>query len=130
MISNFNGYQAYQKNKYETASPHRLITMLYDGVIRFANQAISQIESNNIEGTNQAVKRMQDIVYELIACLNFNEGKDIAVQLNSLYMYVIDLSIRSNIEKNVEPLQQAIAIIIDIKASWEQIGKEVTMNNG
>lgn len=130
MISNINGYQAYQKNKYETASPHRLITMLYDGVIRFANQAISQIEIQNIEGTNQAVKRMQDIVYELIACLNFNEGKEIAVQLNSLYMYVIDLSVRSNIEKNIEPLLEAIGIITDIKASWEQIGKEVTMNNG
>lgn len=130
MISNFQGYQAYQKNKYETASPHRLISMLYDGVIRFANQAISQIESKHIEGTNQAIKRMQNIVYELIACLNFDEGKELAVQLNALYTYVIDLSIRSNIQKKVEPLQEAISIITEIKSSWDQIGKEVTMNNG
>lgn len=130
MISNINGYQAYQKNKYETASPHRLITMLYDGAIRFATQAIKQIETGNVEGTNQAIQKMQDIVFELIACLNFNEGKDIAVQLNNLYRYVIDLSIRSNIEKSVEPLQEAISIITEIKSSWEQIGKEVSMGNG
>lgn len=130
MISNMQGYQAYQKNKYETASPHRLITMLYDGVIRFANQAISRIESEDIEGTNQAIQRMQDIVYELITCLNFDEGKDIAVQLNALYTYVIDLSVRSNLEKKIEPLQEAISIIKDIKSSWEQIGKEVSMSNG
>lgn len=130
MISNINGYQAYQKNKYETASPHRLITMLYDGAIRFANQAIKQIETGNVEGTNQAIQKMQDIVFELIACLNFNEGKEIATQLNGLYHYVIDLSIRGNIEKQVEPIEEAITIISEIKSSWEQIGKEVSLGNG
>src|SRR5690606_35186563 len=106
MISNLNGYQAYQKNKYETASPHRLITMLYEGAIRFANHAINNIKSNNREETNKAVQRFQDIIYELISCLNFNEGKDIADGLNSLYNYVIELSIKGNIEQNVEPLQE------------------------
>jgi len=124
------GYQAYQKNKYETASPHRLITMLYEGVIRFANQAINEIESSNIQGSNLAIKRMQDIVYELIACLNFKEGKEIAEQLHPLYQYVIDLSVRSNLEKTVDPLKEAILIITDIKSSWEQIGKDVALSNG
>ncbi|MFC6334899.1 flagellar export chaperone FliS [Paenibacillus septentrionalis] len=129
MISNLNGYQAYQKNKYETASPHRLITMLYEGAIRFATRAINQIEQNNLEETNNAIKRFQDIIYELISCLNFNDGKEVAVGLNSLYMYVIELSIKGNIEQSAEPLQEAIGIITEIKASWEQIAKEVNITN-
>lgn len=129
MISHKNGFQAYQKNKYETASPHRLITMLYDGVIRFANQAIKKIEENNVEGKNQALKRMQDVVYELISCLNFDQGKDIAGHLNKLYVYVIDLSILANIENRIEPLHEAIDIITEIKSSWEQIAKEVSRLN-
>lgn len=130
MISNLNGYQAYQKNKYETASPHRLITMLYDGAIRFATHAMKQVEQQNREETNKAIQRFQDIMYELIACLNFNEGKDVAVGLNALYTYVIELSIKGNIEQSVEPLQEAIGIIKEIKTSWEQIGKEVNISNG
>ncbi|GIP19095.1 flagellar protein FliS [Paenibacillus montaniterrae] len=130
MISSLNGYQAYQKNKYETASPHRLITMLYDGAIRFANQAIKHIENQNVAETNQAIQRFQDIIYELMSCLNFNEGKEIATNLQALYTYVIELSIRSNLEKTTEPLHEAVTIISEIKSSWEQIGKEVNMSNG
>lgn len=128
MIANFNGYQAYQKNKYETASPHRLITMLYEGAIRFGNQTIGFIENDDIEGKNRSIQRFQDIIYELISCLNFNEGKEIANNLYALYTYVLELSTRSNIEKSTEHLKEAISIIADIKSSWEQIGKEVQMN--
>lgn len=128
MIANFNGYQAYQKNKYETASPHRLITMLYEGAIRFGNQTVGFIENGDIEGKNRSIQRFQDIIYELISCLNFNEGKEIANNLYALYTYVLELSTRSNIDKTTEPLKEAISIITEIKSSWEQIGKDVQMN--
>ncbi|MGI2296585.1 flagellar export chaperone FliS [Paenibacillus sp. GXUN7292] len=130
MIPNYSGYQAYQKNKYETASPHRLIAMLYDGTLRFMNQAIQKIEQSDIEGSNIAINRAQDIVYELIACLNFDQGKEIANNLNNLYRYIIDLLIKSNIEKNTDALREAISIISEIKEAWNQIGKEVSVSNG
>lgn len=128
MISNFNGYQAYQKNKYETASPHRLITMLYDGAIRFMNQSITNIEAQDIEATNISLSRAQDIVNELIACLNFDNGNDVAVNLNNLYRYVIDLLIKANIGKSADPIHEAISIIKDIREAWQGISKEVQMN--
>lgn len=128
MIANMNGYQAYQKNKYSTASPHRLITMLYDGAIRFTNQAINCIEQGNIQGKSEAIQRFQDIIYELSSCLNFKEGKEIADNLYSLYSYMIELSNRSSIELTIEPLQEIISIISELKIAWEQIGKEVQMN--
>ena len=128
MISNFNGYQAYQKNKYETASPHRLITMLYDGAIRFMNQSIANVQAQDIEATNLSLSRAQEIINELIACLNFKEGNEIAVNLNNLYSYVIDLLIKANIGKSVEPIHEAIAIIKEIREAWMAIGKEVQMN--
>ena len=128
MIANVNGYQAYQKNKYSTASPHKLIAMLYDGAIRFANQAISCIEQRDIEGKASAIRRFQEIIYELISCLNFREGKVLADNLYSLYNYIIELSNKSSIEMSVQPLKEAIGIIVEIKSAWEQIGKEVQIN--
>lgn len=128
MIANMNGYQAYQKNKYSTASPHRLITMLYDGAIRFANQTINYIEQGNIQGKADALQRFQDIIYELSSCLNFKEGKEVADNLYSLYNYIIELSNRSSLEMKVEPLQDAINVIEELKSAWEQIGKEVQIN--
>jgi len=130
LISHNNGYQAYQKNKYETASPHRLITMLYEGAIRFMSRAATSLDATDIANGNAAITRAQDILYELIACLNFDEGKDIAHNLNNLYRYVIDLTVQANIKKESAPLREAINIITEIKASWEQIGREVSMTNG
>lgn len=124
-MNSYGGLQAYQKNKYETASPHRLILMLYEGAIRYMANAKKQIEVSDIEGTNTSIIKSQDIIYELIACLNFDEGKEIAENLSSLYYYVIDLTVKANIEKDVSHLDEAISIIKEIKESWEQIGKEV-----
>ena len=128
MISSFNGYQAYQKNKYETASPHRLIAMLYDGALRFMNQSIANVQAQDIAATNLSLSRAQDIINELIACLNFEQGNEIAINLNNLYRYINDLLIRANIQKNVEPIQEAIEIVKDIRDAWQTIGREVAMN--
>ena len=35
-----NPYNQYQRTAVETATPTRLVVMLYDGAIRFLNQAI------------------------------------------------------------------------------------------
>ncbi|MEK4248265.1 flagellar export chaperone FliS [Paenibacillus sp. FSL W7-1287] len=130
MITNINGYQAYQKNKYETASPHRLITMLYEGAIRYTNQAIKLMHSDDISGSNAAIQRAQDIVYELISCLNFDQGKEIAENLNALYTYTIELYVKGNIEKNINHLEEANGIISELKSAWEQMGKETKLSHG
>lgn len=128
MISSFNGYQAYQKNNYETASPHRLISMLYDGALRFMNQSIANVQAQDIAATNLSLSRAQDIINELIACLNFEQGNEIATSLNNLYRYINDLLIQANIQKKVEPIQEAIVIVKDIRDAWQTIGREVAMN--
>lgn len=123
-----NGYQSYQRNKYETASPHRLIVMLYDGALRFGRQAIECIKNNDIQGKSTNIAKFQDVVYELIACLNLEKGKDIASNLLSIYNYIIELSLKSSLNMNTKPLQEALSIIEEIKSSWVQIGKEVQLN--
>lgn len=125
MQANLRGYQAYQQNKYMSASPHRLIVMLYEGAIRFANQAIPYIEAGDVQGKHTAIQRFQDIIYELMSCLNFKEGGEIAQNLNSLYTYIIDLANQSSSTMTVEPLREANQIIGELKEAWEQIGKEV-----
>ena len=130
MIPNRNGYQAYQRNKYETASPHRLILMLYEGALRFSAQAIKELELKNINETNRLLQKTQDIMYELIACLNRDEGGDVAANLHNLYMYIIDLLIKANMKKDPAHVIEAMEILTEIKSAWEQVGKEVSISNG
>lgn len=127
---NRNGYQAYQKNKYDTASPHKLILMLYEGAIRFCNQASRALDNQNITDANVALQKAQNVVYELITCLNFKEGGSIATNLHRIYTYVIDLLIKANTEKNKSLIEEALELLVDIKSAWEQIGKEVSVGHG
>lgn len=124
---NMAGYQAYQKNKYETASPHKLILMLFDGAVRFSKQAVSSLEKKDINQANTAILKVQGIMYELLSSINEEQGGEIAQNLKNLYLYIIDRLVQANLKKDREPLTEVIELVTEIKSSWEQIGKEQSL---
>ncbi len=124
---NLAGYKAYQKNKYQTASPHRLTLMLYNGAIQFAGNAIQAMQQSNITDANKYIQKTQDIVYELLTSLNTKQGGQLAENLKNLYLYIIDRLVEANIKKEEEPLHEVIKIISEIRASWEEIGRRGTL---
>ncbi|MCA1293989.1 flagellar export chaperone FliS [Paenibacillus sp. alder61] len=127
MAFNTAGYQAYQKNKYQTASPHRLTLMLYNGAIQFAGQAKAAIQQNNIVDTNTYIQKTQDIIYELISSLNMKEGGEIARNLRQLYFYMINKLIDANIKKRVDFIEEIIGLLNELREAWDQIGKGGTL---
>ncbi|MFD2116991.1 flagellar export chaperone FliS [Paenibacillus yanchengensis] len=130
MFPNRNGYQVYQRNKYETASPHKLILMLYEGAIRYSQQAIVAINKNDIKESNRLLQKVQDIIYELVATLNHDSGGSLAANLQNIYMYIIDILVKANINKDIVHIEESITLLTEIKQAWEELGKEVSINNG
>lgn len=119
------GYQAYQRNKYETASPHKLILLLYDGALTNIARAKQAIDSKKIVEANQYILKTQDIVNELLACLNEDQGGEIAQNLKNLYFYVVRQLVQANIRKQKEPLDEAETILAELRETWIRIGKDV-----
>lgn len=119
------GYQAYQKNKYETASPHRLILMLYDGALANLNRARQALDDNRKQEAHRYIQKSQDILFELLACLNEEQGDVIAQNLKQLYLYMINQLARANIRKNAEMLGESETLLRQLREAWDQIGKEV-----
>jgi len=121
------GYQAYQKNKYETASPHRLILFLYEGAIRSCTQVVKAIQQSDVKATYTHITRTQDIINELIACLDLDKGGEIAANLQNLYDYMNGRLLQANLNRDPEPAQEVIGLLTSIKSAWEEIGKEVSL---
>lgn len=119
------GYQAYQKNKYETASPHRLILMLYDGALANLNRARLALNDNRKQEAHRYIQKSQDILFELLACINEEQGDVIAQNLKQLYLYMIDQLTKANIRKNAEMLGEPETLLRQLREAWGQIGKEV-----
>ncbi|WP_422614978.1 flagellar export chaperone FliS [Cohnella caldifontis] len=120
------GYQAYQKNKYETASPHRLILMLYDGALSNLNRARIALNGNQRQEAHRYIQKTQDILFELLACLNEEQGGVIAQNLKELYFYMIKQLVQANIQKKADLLDESESILRQLRGAWEQIGKEIS----
>ncbi|NLJ80898.1 MAG: flagellar export chaperone FliS [Firmicutes bacterium] len=94
-----NAYQVYRQTQISTASQGELLIMLFDGAIRFAQQALEHLGQGETEQAHFKLMRTQDIVNELISSLNLDLG-EIAHNLQQLYTYINDLLVQANIEKD------------------------------
>ena len=74
-----NAAQFYQKNSVQTASPAKIILMLYDGAIKFCHMAQVAIDEKNIEKANPDVLSFSDVT-----------GCDIDVEEDRLKFYFRD----------------------------------------
>src|SRR5690625_822360 len=79
-------FQAYQDNSITTASGPQLTMMLYNGCIKFINQAIKAINEKDYETKNQNIQKAQDIIQELM--LTLDQGMEISNQLLPLYEFI------------------------------------------
>lgn len=111
---------AYRKTQIDTASPEGLILMLYDGALRFMAQAEEAFQEKNNEKISNQLLRVQAIFTELLTALNKEQGGEIAINLERLYLFFLDKLSESNIKKDPEALRQIRPLIEDLRNSWAE----------
>ena len=121
-MSNYSNYQnAYKKASVNTLDQNKLIIMLYDGAIKNANFAVQYMESGEIEKVHDSLIKTKNIVTELLATLNMEQGGEIAKNLKSLYSYMFSQLIEANMEKKSEPVVTVIDLLKELRGAWVQI---------
>ncbi|MES2206819.1 MAG: flagellar export chaperone FliS [Pseudomonadota bacterium] len=106
-----------------SASPHKLIVMLYEGAITSLLKAKALMEHKQIAQKGQEISRAISIIDEgLASCLNEEQGGDIAKNLAGLYEYMSRRLMQANLENNVEIIDEVIKLLSDLREAWEQIG--------
>lgn len=108
----------YKKNAVTSASPLKLVVMLYDGALRFMEQGKDAVLKKDFNRQNEKLQRAQRIVLELMAALDTTSGGDIANNLMSLYSFIVQQLINANIHDQVEPIEASMKILTDLRASW------------
>lgn len=114
-----NPYQRYQMNNVMTAPPEELTLMLYNGAIKFCNQALEGMDQKSIRGTHEALIKAQNIVSELQCTLDTSYS--VAKEMDQLYTYIKDLLIEANIHKKSEPLEEALMLIREFRDLWKEV---------
>jgi flagellar protein FliS len=118
-----NPYSAYRQTSVATATPEKLLLMLYDGAIRFLRQARLAMEQQDLESTNKWLGKLQDIFVELNTSLDLDQG-EIALNLRKLYEFYQNEVIIANVEKNVDRLQPVEEFLKLFREMWAEAAKK------
>lgn len=122
------GYGKYKKASVQSANQEKILLMLYEGAIRFIKQAKVACENNKIKEKGELIGRAYDIVMELATTLDFKVGGEIAVNLEQLYIYVLEELTRANITSNTKHLDNALSVLDKLYSGWvdaiEQVKKK------
>ncbi len=115
-----NPYAQYQKVQVETADQGKLLLMLYAGALRFLGSAKRSLDEGDLGSVNHNLLRVEDIVAELMSALNLEAG-EVAGGLLRLYDYIHYLLVQGNIKKEMQFLEQAEALLIELQDTWKEI---------
>jgi flagellar protein FliS len=124
MYGGVNGHDRYLETAVETASPARLIVMLYDGAIRFINEAAHAMRQRDYEAQNAKLQRAQKILAELISSLDFDKGGEIAENLFRLYTYMYNQLVEANINDSRDRLEHVVHLLSELREAWDTIATE------
>jgi flagellar protein FliS len=120
--------QNYLRTKVLTATPEQLQLMLYDGAIRFGEQARAALGEKNYELSYTLISRTQRILTELSCGLKHDLAPDLCGKLSSLYNYAYRKLIEANIEHTPESLDEALRILRYQRETWsmllDKLGKQ------
>jgi flagellar protein FliS len=123
------GVNAYAKVGLETsvisASPHKLIVMLYDGALVAIKSAASHMAAGHIAEKGAAISKALDIINNgLRASLDKKGGGDIAENLDSLYVYMSERLLAANLNNAPAMLEEVRTLLLDLRDTWVQIGEK------
>ncbi len=123
-----NAVSAYQRIGVETgvesADPHKLILMLFEGAQEALAKARMHIQHNEIAEKGQMIsKAIMIIDHGLKASLDMNAGGDLAIKLQALYDYMTHRLLVANIQNNTEIVNEVNKLLSELHGAWKEIGQ-------
>lgn len=107
----------------DSASPHRLIALLFDGLLECLGQARYAIRAKKIEAKTQAINRAISITAQgLKGGLNIKDGGRLATNLDALYSYITVRLSHANLRNDEAAIDECVRLIEPIRDAWASIG--------
>ncbi len=113
-----NPYSKIKQNSIMTASPQELTLMLYDGAIKFGNQAKVAMVAGEIEKTHKLIMRVEAIIEEFQATLDMSF--EVSEGMAAMYDYISRRLYEANLQKDPEILEEALGFIREMRSTWKE----------
>ncbi|MDH4581042.1 flagellar export chaperone FliS [Pseudomonas sp. BN415] len=105
------------------ASPHRLIQMLMEGGLTRLAQARGAIERGQLAQKGELIGKAIAIIGGLRDGLNFEQGGDIAANLDALYAYMVSRLLEANLKSDAALVDEVAGLLRNVKTGWDGIAQ-------
>jgi flagellar protein FliS len=125
MLHRANPWQSYRSVATQTATPGQLVLLLYEGAIRFLEQArIGFTKDDPLEFNqtiNNGIQRAQAIINELDRALDLEQGKEFATNMRRLYNYMDRQLHESNVQKTEDGILDTLKRLTVLRDAWAEM---------
>jgi flagellar protein FliS len=105
-----------------TASPHRLIVLLFEGAETAINVARVHAEQGNIAERGASLSKAIEIISNgLKVSLDMEQGGELAVRLAALYDYMVSRLLWANMKNDISAMKEVLSLLGEIHGAWRQI---------
>jgi flagellar protein FliS len=111
---------AYKTQSIMTATPGRLVVMLYDGAIRFLYQAAVLLREGTPAKALERMDRGEAIIDHLLLTLDMSAG-EIAERLEGIYVFSKRLLREARFEQDADKVDLVRGYLSELRESWAQI---------
>ena len=102
-----------------TASPAKLVSMLYDKVRLSLKEAIAAIDAGEVEARWRANARAMEILSHMWSTLDVEKGGEIAQNLESLFSFMLSRLPEVDFRNDPEPAREVIELLEPVRDRLE-----------
>ena len=120
-VNPYNKYiKQYQTSNITTATPEKLMILLFDGAIQFLQKAKTAINENNYKERATNIDGARKIIRELMRTIDLENGNDVSKQLFKLYNRMAMNLIKANVQRNCEKIDEVIEDLSNIRWGFQK----------
>lgn len=121
MVNPYNKYiKQYQTNNITTATPEKLMIMLFDGAVQFLQKAKSAIEEKNLKERSANIEGARKIIRELMRTIDLENGNDVSKSLFRLYNKMAMKLIKANVSRNAQLIDEVIEDLTNVRWGFQK----------
>jgi flagellar protein FliS len=115
------GISAYRSVRNQSASPEKLLVMLYERAIQDQGDAIAFIEEDDLSSAIPLLQRTREIFIELMSALDTDEAPELSGNLQRLYLWGVRELIRASREGSKAPIEATLQMTRELHSAWVQV---------
>jgi flagellar protein FliS len=114
-------YQQYSEIDIQSASPTQIVVRLYEGAIKHCRTAAERPGPSLARDRGESVTRALAIVSELRSALDFEQGGEIARNLDALYAFASERMLGAHVQGSSAGFEEAARVLDQLLGAWREL---------